>query len=52
MPPLGLLFAFLAACFAGLAVVAAAHNLVVTIASVALSAWFASTAYTVLRRRR
>ena len=52
MPPLGLLFAFLALCFAGLAVAAAAHNLVVTIAAIALSAWFASTAYTVFRRSR
>ncbi len=52
MPPLGLLFAFLAACFAGLAIGAAPHNLVVTVASVAVAAWFAEAAFRILRGRR
>jgi len=52
VPPLGLLFAFLAACFAGLAIGAAEHNLVVTVAAVAIAAWFADAAFRTLRRRR
>jgi hypothetical protein len=53
VPPLGLLFAFLAACFAGLAYAAAnAGAWVIVFAAVALTAWFAQSAFRILFRNR
>jgi hypothetical protein len=53
VPPLGVLFLFLAACFAGLALAAGnAHQWVVAGAALALAAWLGSLALGVLRRRR
>jgi hypothetical protein len=53
VPPLGLLFAFLAACFAGLAYAAVtAGAWVIAFAAVALTAWFAQSAFRILYRNR
>jgi hypothetical protein len=49
---LGLLFLFLAACFAGIAVAAARAGVwVITLAGATLGAWLAQTAIRALRRR-
>jgi hypothetical protein len=51
--PLGVLFLFLCACFAGIAYASArAHVWVITIASLAIAAWFANAAFRILRRPR
>jgi hypothetical protein len=53
VPPLGLLFAFLAACFAGLTYAAArADQWVIALAAAALTAWFAQSAFRILYRNR
>ena len=53
MPPLGVLFLFLAACFAGLALAAArAGQWVITIAAIALAAWLGNLSFHIFRRRR
>jgi len=57
LPPLGVLFLFLAAGFAGLAVTAARANAgltswVIAAAAIALAAWFGNLAFRILRSRR
>ena len=56
MPPLGLLFVFLAACFLGLALAAGAHGgttgWVIAVAGIAVAAWFGESAFRMSRRRR
>jgi hypothetical protein len=51
--PLGVLFLFLAACFAGVAYAAGgAHKWVIAVAAAAIAAWFANSAFRLLRRHR
>ena len=51
--PLGVLFLFLGACFAGIAYASGrAHVWVVSIAAAAIAAWFANSAFRILRRHR
>ena len=51
--PLGVLFLFLGACFAGVAYASArAHQWVIAAAAAAIAAWFANTAFRILRRHR
>ena len=51
--PLGVLFLFLGACFAGIAYASArAHVWVVSIAALAIAAWFANLAFRILSRHR
>ncbi len=52
MPPLGVLFLFLAACFAGLAIAAAPHKWVIALAAGVVAIWFGDAAIRILRRRR
>jgi hypothetical protein len=56
VPPVGLLFVFLAACFLGLAVAAGAHGgatgWVIALAGFAVAAWFGEAAFRMSRRRR
>jgi hypothetical protein len=51
--PLGILFLFLAACFAGIAYASAgARQWVIFAAAVAIAAWFGNTAFRSFRRHR
>jgi hypothetical protein len=51
--PVGVLFLFLGACFAGIAYASArAHVWVISIAALVIAAWFASGALRILRRHR
>jgi hypothetical protein len=53
VPPLGLLFLFFAACFAGLTWAAArAGQWVIAAAAAALTLWFAQSSFRLLFRRR
>jgi len=52
VPPVGVLFLFLAACFAGLAIAAAPHKWVIAVAAGAVAVWFGDAAIRMLRRRR
>jgi TRAP-type mannitol/chloroaromatic compound transport system permease large subunit len=56
VPPVGLLFVFLGACFLGVAYTAAhagtTAGWVVAAASVALAAWFGNAAWMMAKRRR
>jgi hypothetical protein len=56
VPPLGILFVFLGACFLGLALSAVrAGNTtgwVVFVAALAVAVWFGDAAFRILRRRR
>jgi hypothetical protein len=56
VPPLGVLFVFLAACFLGLAFASGAHGgatgWVIAAASVAVALWFGEAAFRMSRRRR
>ena len=51
--PLGVLFLFLGACFAGIAYASVhAHHWVIAAASAAIAAWFANSAFRILKRHR
>jgi hypothetical protein len=51
--PLGVLFLFLCVCFAGIAYASGrAHVWVISVASAAIAAWFANSAFRILRRHR
>jgi len=52
MPPLGVLFVFLAACFAGLAIAAAPHRWVIAVAAGVVALWFGDAAVRMFRHRR
>jgi hypothetical protein len=51
--PLGVLFLFLGACFVGLAYASArAHAWVISAAAAVIAAWFANSAFRILKRHR
>ena len=51
--PLGVLFLFLGACFAGIAYTSArAHVWVIAAAAAVIAAWFGNSAFRILRRPR
>jgi len=56
VPPVGLLFVFLGACFLGLALAAGTHGgltgWLIAVAGLAVAAWFAEAAFRMSRRRR